>query len=220
MNQILFYLMSQNRNNLILKYFRDLHPEQVCQFEKLGVLYPEWNARINVISRKDIDQLFLHHILHSLAIAMIVRFRPGTAVMDAGTGGGFPGIPLAVLFPETQFTLVDSIAKKIRVVEAIAGDLNLKNVHTICSRNETITKSFDFVTGRAVSDLKTFFQLVRKNVRKKGMNDIPNGILYLKGGELENEISSLPASTDTYELSKFFTEDFFLTKKLVHIHNF
>ena len=140
--------------------------------------------------------------------------------MDAGTGGGFPGIPLAVFFPETQFTLVDSITKKIKVVEAIARDLNLKNVITLCSRNENVTSAFDFITGRAVTDLKNFFQLVRKNVKKKGINDIPNGILYLKGGELEDEIRSLPASTDTYQLSEYFTEDFFLTKKLVHIHNF
>jgi 16S rRNA (guanine527-N7)-methyltransferase len=219
-NQILFYSMSQNRNNLIADYFQDLSPNQVLQFEKLGSLYPEWNARINVISRKDIDQLFLHHILHSLSIARVVKFKPGTGIMDAGTGGGFPGIPLAVLFPEAQFTLVDSIAKKIRVVEAIAGELNLKNVSTLCCRYESITTSFDFVTGRAVTDLNSFFQRVRKNIRNKGRNDIPNGILYLKGGDLEDEITSLPASTDTYELSRFFNEEFFLTKKLVHIHNF
>ncbi len=212
--------MSQNRIDLILKYFPRLTPVQLSQFEQLGFLYPEWNTRINVISRKDIGQLYLHHLIHSLSIAKIVCFKPGTSIMDAGTGGGFPGIPLAVFFPETQFTLVDSITKKIKVVEAIARDLNLKNVITLCSRNENVTSAFDFITGRAVTDLKNFFQLVRKNVKKKGINDIPNGILYLKGGELEDEIRSLPASTDTYQLSEYFTEDFFLTKKLVHIHNF
>ena len=150
----------------------------------------------------------------------MIRFKPGTLVMDAGTGGGFPGIPLAVLFPETHFTLVDATAKKIKVVEAITADLGLNNVTPLWARSEDISDSFDFVTGRAISDLKSFFYLVKKNIKKKGFNDLPNGILYLKGGELASELSSLPAKTTTYELSKFFSEDFFLTKKLIHIHNF
>jgi len=219
-NQILFYPMSPSRNNFISEYFQDLNPNQVLQFEKLGFLYPEWNARINVISRRDIDHLFLHHIIHSLSIAKVIRFKPGTAVMDAGTGGGFPGIPLAILFPDTHFTLVDSIAKKIKVVEAITADLELKNVSSLCVRFEEIRDVFDFVTGRAVSDLTSFLPMVRKNIREKNRNEIPNGILYLKGGELEAEISSLPGKATVYDLSKYFSEDFFLTKKLIHLHNF
>ena len=183
-------------------------------------LYREWNARINVISRKDIDQVAVHHILHSLAIAKIISFKPGTTIMDAGTGGGFPGIPLAVLFPEVKFTLVDSIGKKIRVVEAISGELGLTNVCAVNSRFESVDRKFDFVTGRAVSNLPLFLSMVAPCVKKQGFNKLANGILYLTGGEIGAEIEKLPGKRVTYNLSDHFTGDYFTTKKLVHLYNF
>jgi len=201
-------------------YFPNLSALQLDQFDLMERLYREWNGRINVISRKDTDQLAMHHILHSLAIAKVIAFKPGTSVMDAGTGGGFPGIPLAVIFPEVHFTLVDSIGKKIRVIEAIANELELANITTLNARFETVRDSFDFVTGRAVSSLPLFFSMVRKCVKSQGFNDIPNGILYLTGGEPEQEISRIKAKSTIWPLSAFFTEDYFTTKKLVHLHNF
>ena len=183
-------------------------------------LYREWNTMINVISRKDIDHLATHHILHSLAIAKAVSFKPGTCIMDAGTGGGFPGIPLAVMFPECSFTLVDSIGKKIRVINTIAEELKLSNVTTFNARFESIRNSFDFVTGRAVSSLPLFVSMVKDRIRIKELNDIPNGVLYLTGGEFEQDLSMIRASSDTWRLADFFSDPYFSSKKLVHLYNF
>jgi 16S rRNA (guanine527-N7)-methyltransferase len=203
-----------------LKYFPGLSTLQIEQFAWMEKLYREWNAMINVISRKDIDQLATHHILHSLAIAKVVTFKPGTCILDAGTGGGFPGIPLAVMFPEVQFTLVDSIGKKVKVIGAIAAELKLHNVTALNARFETAGRGFDFVTGRAVSRLPLFFAMVKNSVRAQEFNSIPNGILYLTGGDVGPEMKQVRAISDIWSLGDFFTEDYFTTKKLVHLHNF
>ena len=183
-------------------------------------LYSDWNVRINVISRKDIDQIGIHHILHSLAIAKITGFKSGTTIMDAGTGGGFPGIPLAVMFPDVQFTLVDSIGKKIKVVEAIAKNLGLANVHTLNARFESVKQKFDFITGRAVSNLPLFLSMVSHCVKKQGSNELSNGILYLTGGDIEPDMKKVTARATTYNLSAYFTETYFTSKKIVHLYNF
>jgi 16S rRNA (guanine527-N7)-methyltransferase len=206
--------------NITEKYFPDLIPRQVEQYVQMERLYNEWNTLINVVSRKDIAQLATHHILHSMAIAKVICFQPGTSVMDAGTGGGFPGIPLAVLFPEVHFTLVDSIGKKIRVVKTIAQELHLDNVSTINARFETVTGSYDFVTGRAVSSLQLFFSMVKDRVNARGFNTLPNGILYLTGGEIAQDLSKINSKSTTWSLAGFFEEDYFSTKKLIHLHNF
>ena len=205
---------------LLFKYFPDLTPRQQHQFEQLGILYPEWNSKINVISRKDIGQLYLHHVLHSLSIARIISFTPGTTIMDAGTGGGFPGIPLAILFPEARFTLVDSIGKKIKVIEAIVDALELANVVPMNARFEQLRQSFDFVTGRAVSNLPLFFSQVSTKVKKPGSNTLSNGILYLTGGAPEPELMGLPAESKIHAISGFFDEPYFQTKRVVHLYNF
>ncbi|MCK9423885.1 MAG: 16S rRNA (guanine(527)-N(7))-methyltransferase RsmG [Bacteroidales bacterium] len=205
---------------LICKYFPELSALQRQRFGLLENLYREWNTKINVISRKDIDHLVLHHVLHSLGIARIISFKSGTTIMDAGTGGGFPGIPLAILFPEVHFTLVDSIGKKIKVVEDITRRLGLSNVSALNTRVETVQETFDFVTGRAVTNIPQFLSLARKRIRKTGFNDLPNGILYLTGGEMEPKLTSLQSHIITYELSIYFEEPWFLTKKLVHLYNF
>ena len=202
------------------KYFPGLSPLQRDQYELMEHLYREWNSRINVISRKDIDQLAIHHILHSLAIAKVIEFKPGTRILDAGTGGGFPGIPLATMFPEVHFTLADSIGKKIKVIDAIAGELKLDNVKTVNTRFETIRGSFDFVTGRAVSKLALFSSMVKGCVASKAFNDLPNGILYLTGGEVEQDLTGIRAKSMTWPLAGFFTEEYFASKKLVFLHNF
>ena len=206
--------------SLPVKYFPNLSRVQLERFALMETLYREWNLKVNVISRKDIDQLATHHILHSLAIAKVIAFQPGTHILDAGTGGGFPGIPLAVMFPEVHFTLADSIGKKIKVIDAIAGELELDNVTTLNARFETVNGSFDFVTGRAISRLPVFFSMVKKCVKKNEFNDIPNGILYLTGGEIGEELTSIKARSDTWQISSFFTEEYFTTKKLVHLFNF
>ncbi|MCX6305976.1 MAG: 16S rRNA (guanine(527)-N(7))-methyltransferase RsmG [Bacteroidetes bacterium] len=206
--------------SLLTKYFPDLSPLQHDRLVLMEKLYRDWNAMINVVSRKDIDQLATHHILHSLAIAKVIAFKPGTRIMDAGTGGGFPGIPLAAMFPEVHFTLVDSIGKKIKVIDAIAAELELDNVTTMNARFESIRGNFDFVTGRAVSKLPVFCMMVKPRVKTQGFNDIPNGILYLTGGEVEQDITQIRAESATWPLAGIFNEDYFTTKKLVHLHNF
>jgi len=200
----------------ILKYFPNLSQKQKQQFTQLEELYRDWNAKINVISRKDTDYLYLKHVLHSLAIAKVVKFKPKTKVLDVGTGGGFPGIPLAILFPETDFYLVDSIAKKIKVVQEVASALELKNVKTEQIRAEKVKDEFDFIVSRAVTKMDDFIKWVRKKTKKKHAHEIKNGILYLKGGDLTEELQNFNNAT-IYSISNFFEEDFFETKKVVHI---
>ena len=202
---------------IITKYFADLNNQQLEQFRRLKSLYEEWNSRINVISRKDIEQLYERHVLHSLAIARIIQFKPGTKVLDVGTGGGFPGIPLAIFFPETSFMLVDSIRKKIKVVNEIATALNLRNVKAEHIRVEEVTQKFDFVISRAVTAFPRFVSMVRSRVSTQSNNDIVNGIIYLKGGNFEEEISPFGQQIKVYDIQTFFREDFFETKKLIHL---
>jgi len=201
----------------ILKYFPDLSNGQIEQFTKLQPLYAEWNAKINVISRKDIDNLYINHVLHSLAIAKVVNFADGTRVLDVGTGGGFPGIPLAIMFPNCQFKLVDSIGKKITVVNAVADALGLKNVEGVHTRVEQVTDTFDFVVSRAVTRLDTFYNMTRKCVAPGGANSIANGIIYLKGGDFDDELNRINRKNNIYNIPDFFDEPFFETKKVVHL---
>ena len=203
--------------DIITKYFADLTPQQLDQFGRLRALYAEWNSQINVISRKDIEQLYERHVLHSLAIAKVVSFKPGTSVLDVGTGGGFPGIPLAILFPETKFMLVDSIGKKIKVVNEIASALNLQNVRAEHIRVEDLKETFDFVVSRAVTAFPRFVSMVQTKVARQNNNDLLNGILYLKGGEFEEEIEPFRKQIKVYELQNFFQEEFFETKRLIHL---
>lgn len=202
---------------LIFSYFPDLTNHQKEQFIQLEPLYKEWNEKINVISRKDIEQLYLHHVLHSLGIAKIISFADGTQILDVGTGGGFPGIPLAILFPKAHFHLVDSIGKKITVVKEVAAALGLKNVTVQQIRAEEITNMFDFVISRAVTELTPFVGWVRKLFAPKSFNKIQNGILYLKGGDLEKELKPFGNKVRINDLKDYFTEDFFETKKVVYL---
>jgi 16S rRNA (guanine527-N7)-methyltransferase len=204
--------------DILLKYFPNLTATQVERFAMLGGLYSDWNSKINVVSRKDIDHLYERHVLHSLGIAKIIRFKPSTYVLDVGTGGGFPGIPLAIFFPEVQFTLVDSIGKKIKVVEAISKELKLDNVEAFQARAETLRQKFDFVISRAVTTLPEFYEWVKANIRKDEINFLHNGILYLKGGDTEEEVNRIERRSHTYYLSNYFYEDFFTTKKIIHIY--
>lgn len=201
---------------LIKKYFPELSDLQLSQFEKLEELYKDWNSKINVISRKDIDELYIRHILHSLGIAKVQPFVSGAKVLDVGTGGGFPGIPLAILFPETEFYLVDSIGKKIKVVKGVAEALGLKNLKAEHIRAEKVKGEFDFIVSRAVTTMPDFVKWVRKKIAKKQKHTLRNGILYLKGGDLTEELSVF-TSTTLYNLSDYFKEDFFETKKVVHL---
>ena len=200
----------------ILKQFPDLSDNQILQFQKLQSLYEDWNAKINVISRKDIDELYTRHVLHSLGIAKIIEFRPGSRIMDVGTGGGFPGIPLAILFPEVDFYLIDVIAKKIKVVNEVAAGLGLKNVKAEQKRAELVKQEFDFIVSRAVTNMPDFVSWVDDKVSKKQNHELANGILYLKGGDLTEELKAFPKATE-YNLSDFFTDEFFETKKVVHL---
>jgi 16S rRNA (guanine527-N7)-methyltransferase len=201
----------------IIKYFPNLTPEQIIRFEKMEPVYRDWNEKINLISRKDIDSLYEKHILHSLAIAKIITFRPGTRILDVGTGGGFPGIPLAILFPTSQFVLIDSIGKKIKVVKSVVEELDLKNVLAINSRVEEIKEEFDFVISRAVTAFPVFVSLVKKNISRKQQNSRPNGIIYLKGGDFQTEMKNFVRIAEVSEIADFFTEPFFETKKMVYL---
>jgi len=202
--------------DLILKYFPHLSDTQQNQFEKLEALYQDWNLKINVVSRKDIDELYLRHVLHSLGIAKIQPFKKDAQVLDIGTGGGFPGIPLAILFPETQFHLVDSIGKKIKVVEEVSEGLGLKNVTITNDRAENITGQYDFIVSRAVAQMETFVRWVKGRIAKKSTHELKNGVLYLKGGDLTEELATYPKAT-IYNLTNYFEEDFFETKSVVHL---
>jgi 16S rRNA (guanine527-N7)-methyltransferase len=202
---------------LLIKYFPDLTETQQGQFAKLFNLYKEWNDKINVISRKDIENLYINHVLHSLGVAKAVSFKPGTSVLDVGTGGGFPGIPLAILFPKTQFHLVDSIGKKILVVQNIASAIGLSNVKAEQLRAEQLKGRYDFIVSRAVTRLKEFYGWVHSKAKVKSQHELYNGILYLKGGELQEELDELRKPYQIFELSDFFDEEFFATKKIVYI---
>ncbi len=201
---------------LILKYFPNLTEDQIHKFEQLESLYKDWNLKINVVSRKDIDELYLRHVLHALAIAKLIQFKKGTKLLDVGTGGGFPGVPLAILFPECSFHLVDSIAKKLKVVNEVVEGLGLTNVKTTHSRVEDIDNTYDFIISRAVAAMPTFVHWVKGKIAKKQNHDLKNGILYLKGGDLSEELKDYKTAT-IYNLSNYYTEDFFETKKLVHL---
>ncbi len=204
-------------SHLISRYFPDLTEKQLKQFESLKVLYQEWNAQINVISRKDEDNFYIHHVLHSLAISKIINFQSGTQILDIGTGGGFPGVPLAILFPEAQFVLVDSIGKKIKVVNGVADSLGLTNVSGIHERVEKIPGQFDFILSRAVAPLADLLFWTKDKLNPKNNNELANGWICLKGGDLTDELSKIKKHIRTYSISDWFNEDFFETKKIIYV---
>lgn len=201
---------------LIEKYFPEISEDQKKQFQMLQELYHDWNLKINVVSRKDIDELYLRHVLHSLGIARVQRFKPGAAILDVGTGGGFPGIPLAILHPETSFRLVDSIGKKIKVVNEVVEGLGIKNVVTTNSRVEEVSGNYDFIVSRAVAAMPTFVHWVKGKIAKQSNHELKNGILYLKGGDLSEELAEYPKAK-IYELKEYFEEEFYDTKRVVHL---
>jgi 16S rRNA (guanine527-N7)-methyltransferase len=201
---------------LILKYFPNISENQKFQFQKLESLYQDWNLKINVVSRKDIDELYLRHVLHSLGIAKLITFSEGSKILDVGTGGGFPGIPLAILFPNCTFHLVDSIAKKLKVVNEVVESLGLTNVKTTHDRVENINDNYDFIVSRAVAAMPTFVHWTKGKILKKNNNSLKNGIIYLKGGDLNEELQDYKSAT-IYNLNDYFDEDFFETKKVVHL---
>lgn len=201
----------------LLEYFPDLTEKQIDQFSRLKPLYEEWNAQINVISRKDTENFYERHVVHSLGICKMLDFAPGTKLLDVGTGGGFPGIPLAIMYPDCEFTLVDSIGKKIKVVNAVAEELGLQNVKAYHERAEKVKDKFDFIVSRAVTRMNNFIPWVRNKVLKQDKNVYPNGILYLKGGDLTEELSEIRYDYDILELAAFFEEEFFETKKVVYV---
>jgi 16S rRNA (guanine527-N7)-methyltransferase len=202
---------------IIEHYFPNLNPLQKVQFGALKSLYEEWNSQINVISRKDMENFYIHHVLHSLGIAKVITLTSGTKILDAGTGGGFPGIPLAIMFPKAQFILADSIGKKIKVVKAVADALELNNVDPRQARVDELTEKFDFVVSRAVTALPQFTEWVWPRIVAGGHNNLPNGILYLKGGDFEEELTQFKIPPNIYDLNLYFSEPYFDTKKLVHI---
>jgi len=203
--------------DLIPKYFPELSEKQLTQFGQLWDFYHDWNAKINIISRKDIDELYLRHVLHSLSIAKLFEFNPGTEILDVGTGGGFPGIPLSIYFDKSNFTLVDSIGKKIKVVNEAIHELGLENASGIQTRAEQINQKFDVVVSRAVTQLPVFVKWVSGKIKKGNSSGVGNGIIYIKGGDLEEELQSIPWSKEVYDIPDFFNEDFFETKKVVHL---
>jgi 16S rRNA (guanine527-N7)-methyltransferase len=203
--------------SIITKYFPDLSPKQFQQFADLGSLYKEWNEKINVISRKDIDNLYVNHVLHSLGIAKIISFLPGADILDVGTGGGFPGIPLAILFPQSRFHLVDSIGKKITVVKEVSKAIGLTNVKAEQLRAEQLKNRYDFIVSRAVTEMKEFYGWVHHKVKKESLHSLDNGILYLKGGDLDEEMEKLKKPYSLYDLRNFFKEEFFETKRVVYL---
>jgi len=202
--------------DIITKYFPNLTEEQTQQFATLKDVYQDWNLKINVVSRKDIEDIYLRHVLHSLGIAKVMEFKPGAQVLDVGTGGGFPGIPLAILFPETQFHLVDSIGKKIKVVDEVVAGLGLTNVKTTNDRVENVSGHYDFIVSRAVAQMETFVRWVRNHIKKKSVHELKNGILYLKGGDLTEELAKY-TTAQIYDLTNYYGEDFFETKKVVYL---
>lgn len=202
---------------LLNSYFPELTEKQKEQFAALYELYADWNSKINVISRKDIDNLYMHHVLHSLGIVKMLHFKDGSSVMDLGTGGGFPGIPLAILFPEVKFHLVDSIGKKIKVGQAVADEIGLQNISFRHCRGEEEKEMFDFVVSRAVMPLADLVKIIRKNIRKEQINALPNGLICLKGGELEHEVLPFKNQAMTIKLADYFKEEFFETKKVVYV---
>lgn len=203
--------------SVIFNYFPGLTEDQRRQFEALDPLYREWNEKINVISRKDIDNLYVNHVLHSLGIAKVNEFLPGSEVLDVGTGGGFPGIPLAILFPKTHFHLVDSIGKKITVVREVSQALGLKNVEAEQARAEQVKRKYDFIVSRAVTQMKEFYGWVHNKVKRESVHPMDNGILYLKGGDLDEEMNQLKRPYRYYDLTDYFSEEFFVTKKVVYL---
>ncbi len=210
------FLWANENMELLQKYFPELTENQKSQFELMRSLYEDWNLKINVVSRKDIDELYLRHVIHSLGIAKVQAFKPNSQILDVGTGGGFPGIPLAILFPEVQFHLVDSIGKKIKVVEEVVAGLKLENVKTTNARVEEIAGKYDFIVSRAVAQMETFAHWVNGKVAKKNQHERKNGILYLKGGNLAEELKYFPKAT-VFPLSEYFEEEFFDTKSVVHL---
>lgn len=203
---------------IILKYFPDLSDDQQKKFSLLMDIYREWNAHINVISRKDIDHLYERHVLHSLAIARYIQFSPGSEIADVGTGGGFPGIPLAIMFPQAKFTLIDSVGKKIKVVDQVVEGLKLQNVQTLNERIEKLNLSYEFILSRAVSDLPTFMGWVGNRIKKRSFHKCRNGVIYLKGGDLDEELKPIRMKKKVVKLSDYFDEPFFESKKLIHLY--
>ncbi len=203
----------------VLKYFPEISTRKIELYSQLKPLYEEWNQKINVISRKDMESFYLHHVLHSLSIAKVFRFEPGTTIVDVGTGGGFPGIPLAIFFPDVNFVLVDSIEKKMKVVRDVAQKLSLTNVQCIRNRAEELDQKFDFVVSRAVTSLPVFMQWVKDKIKKKQKHSFANGVIYLKGGNFADELNQIHLQHSTYNLSDLFDEEYFQTKKIIHLYS-